>query len=143
VKVQHHVGLSLSVAVAVYAVNRSVAMAAASFVAGVFVDVDHVFDYLREYGLRLDGRFFFRSFHQTLYRHVVLFLHSWEWLILLAAAALWSRGGSVLTGVCIGLGQHLVADQFTNGISRWGYFFFYRIGKKFVTGRIFPGKGLP
>ena len=141
-KVQYHAGLSLSVALGVYTLSRSAAMAVASFAAGVFVDVDHVFDYLREYRFRTDIVFFFRSFHATLYRRIVLFLHSWELLILLAAAAVWSRGDGVIVGAIIGMGHHLVADQFTNRVHRWGYFFSYRVGKKFVTGKIFPGKGL-
>jgi membrane-bound metal-dependent hydrolase YbcI (DUF457 family) len=143
VKVQYHVGLSLSVALGVYTLYRSTAMAAASFIAGVFVDVDHVFDYLREYRFRPDLKFFFRSFHETLYRHVVLFLHAWELLLLLAAGAVWSRGNWVVVGVLIGLGQHLIADQFTNPVCRWGYFLSFRVWHKFRTMRIFPGKGLP
>jgi hypothetical protein len=118
-------------------------MAVASLAAGVLVDVDHLFDYLREYRFRPDMGFFFRSFHKTLYRRIVLFLHSWELLILLAAAAVWSRGDGVIVGTIIGMGHHLVADQFTNKVHRWGYFLSYRLGKKFITGKIFPGKGLP
>jgi membrane-bound metal-dependent hydrolase YbcI (DUF457 family) len=143
VKVQYHVGLSLSVALGVYTLSGSAVMAAASFIAGVFVDVDHAFDYLREYRFRPDIRFFFRTFHETLYRRVVLLLHSWELLVLLAAGAVWSRGNSVVAGILIGLTQHMIADQFTNPVCRWGYFFTYRIRHKFRTGRIFPGKGLP
>jgi membrane-bound metal-dependent hydrolase YbcI (DUF457 family) len=141
-KVSRHIGLSLSVALGVYTLSRSAVMAAASFAAGVFVDADHAFEYLREYGFRPDIKFFFRSFHETLYRHIVLFLHAWEWFLLLAAVAVWSGGDSVLVGVIIGLGQHLIADQFTNPINRWGYFFSYRALHKFQTGMIFPGRGL-
>lgn len=140
--VSRHIGLSLSVALGVYTLSRSASMAAASFIAGVFIDADHAFDYLREYGFRPDRRFFFRSFHQTLYRRIVLFLHAWEWLLLLAAAAVWSRGDSVLVGAIIGLGQHLIADQLTNPVCRWGYFISYRVWKKFITSKIFPGRGI-
>jgi hypothetical protein len=142
-KVSSHIGLSLSVALGVYTLSRSAAMAAASFVIGVFIDVDHVFDYLREYGFHPDIKFFFRSFHETLYRRIVLFLHAWEWLPLLAVAAVWSGGNSVLVGVVIGLGQHLIADQLTNKIYKGGYFISYRAWKKFITSKIFPGRGLP
>lgn len=140
--VSRHIGLSLSVSLGVYTLSRSVSMAAASFAAGVFVDADHAFDYLREYGFRPDVRFFFRSFSQTLYRRIVIFLHAWEWLLLLAAAAVWSGGHSVAVGLLIGLCHHLVADQLTNPVNRWGYFISYRVWKKFITSKIFPGRGL-
>jgi hypothetical protein len=140
--VSRHIGLSLSVALGVYTLSRSIPMAAASFIAGGFVDADHLFDYLREYGFRPDIRLFFQSCHETLYRRIVLFMHAWEWLLLLAAAAVWTRGDSVVVGVFIGLGQHLIADQFTNPVCRGGYFISFRIWKKFVTSEIFPGRGL-
>jgi hypothetical protein len=143
VKLQHHIGLSLVVSFTIYAVFRSTSMAVASFVSGVLVDLDHIFDYLREYGFRINANHFFRVCHQTLFRRIVLFMHAWEWLVLLAAGAVWSRGGSVLTGVFIGLGQHLIADQFTNKIDKCGYFLLFRLRNGFVARRIFPGKGLP
>jgi membrane-bound metal-dependent hydrolase YbcI (DUF457 family) len=140
--VSRHIGLSLSVALGVYTVSRSASMAAASFAAGVLIDADHALDYLREYGFRLDRRFFFRTFHETIYRRIVLVLHAWEWLLPLAAVAVLSRGNSIAVGVFIGLGQHLLADQVTNPVHRWGYFIIYRIRKRFVTAEIFPGRGI-
>lgn len=141
-RVHHHIGLSLSVALAVYALYRSAAMAIASFLSGILVDLDHGFDYLREYGFRWDVRFFFDSFHNTLYRKVVLPLHAWEWLALLAVLPALSLGSEVSIGIFIGMGQHLIADQYTNPVCRWGYLFVYRLRCGFVTSKIFPGKGL-
>jgi hypothetical protein len=141
-KVPHHIGLSLSISLGVYTLFHSAAMAIASFFSGILVDLDHIFEYLREYGLRLDARFFFHSFHNTLYRKVVLFLHAWEWLAVLAVCAVLLHGNVFVIGIMIGIAQHLIADQYTNPVSRWGYFFIYRLRCGFVTSRIFPGKGL-
>lgn len=141
-KVGHHIGLSLSVAVAVYAVFRSTSMAAASFIAGVLLDADHVFDFWREYGLRFDVKFFFNSFHDTLYRTIVLPFHAWEWLLVLAALPAFSIGSDISIGIFIGASQHLIADQFTNPVCRWGYFFSFRARHAFRTSKIFPGRGL-
>ena len=143
VKVQYHIGLSLSIAFAVYAVYRSAAMAAASFFAGVLLDADHVFDYLREYGFRFDKEFFFHSFHHTLYRKIVLPFHAWEWLVLLAVLPVFDLGSYVSSGIFIGIGQHLIADQFTNPVCRGGYFISFRAWNRFRTSKIFPGRGLP
>jgi len=141
-KVQHHIGLSLSVAVGVYALYRSAAMAIASFLSGVLVDFDHVFDYVREYGFRTDVRFFFHAFHETLFRRIVIFLHAWEWLILLAVLPALSLGSDITTGIFIGMGQHLIADQCTNPVCKWGQFILYRAWHRFHTPKIFPGRGL-
>ncbi len=117
-------------------------MTSASLIAGVLLDLDHGFDYLREYGLRVDLPFFFRSFHNTLYRRVMITLHAWEWFPLLGGAAILMHGNPFLVGMLIGMAQHLVFDQFTNGACRWGYFFSYRVMKNFDTAEIFPGKGI-
>lgn len=141
-KVHYHIGLSLAVAIAVFALYRSTAMAVSAFLSGILVDIDHVFDYLREYGFRSDVRFFFHSCHQTLFRRVVLFLHAWEWFALLVISAVLLRDNSIVIGICIGMGQHLVADQFTNHICKWGYFIIYRLRCGFVASKIIPGRGL-
>jgi hypothetical protein len=133
--------LSLAASAAVYAVSRSTPMAAAAFLSGVFIDLDHIYDYVREYGMRLDVRFFFHSFSKTLYRKVVVPLHAWEFVALLAVMAIVSHGNSVVVGTLIGAALHLIADQMTNGICASGYFFAYRMANRFATERIFPGKG--
>lgn len=142
-KVQYHIGLSLSVAAGVYTLSRSAAMAAASFLSGVLVDLDHIFDFVREYGFRADVRLFFHSFHETLYRRIVIVLHAWEWLVLLAVLPALSLGSDITTGIFIGMGQHLIADQCTNPVCRWGQFISYRAWNGFRTPKCFPGRGLP
>ena len=141
-KLQQHVAVSIPIAFVTYAVSRSIPMAAASLIAGVLLDLDHGFDYLREYGARPDVKLFFHTFHTTRYRRVVLPLHAWEWLPLLGVAAILTHGNPFLIGAIIGMAQHLVFDQFTNGACCRGYFFSFKVMKKFVTAEIFPGKGL-
>lgn len=141
-KVHHHTFISLAIAGALFAVFRSISLSAVTLTTGIFVDIDHGFDYLREYGIRFDLRFFFLSFNNTLYKRIVLLFHSWELVALLAILSAASDGDPLITGVLIGLCSHLLCDQFTNGVSRWGYFIVFRAGRKFVTSRIFPGKGL-
>jgi hypothetical protein len=141
-KLQQHIAVSIPISMVTYVVSRSIPMAAVSLAAGVLLDLDHGFDYMREYGMRLDPAFFFHSFHNTLYRRVVIPLHGWEWLPLLGLLALRMRGNPFAVGALIGTTQHLLFDQFTNGVAGCGYFFVYRVMKKFVTGDIFPGKGI-
>ena len=141
-KLQHHIAYSLAVSAAAYAVSRSKTMAAVSFLSGVFIDLDHIPDYVREHGLRCDAHFFFHSFTKTLYRKVVIPLHAWEIVVFLAIGGIVSHGNHAILGMLIGFAFHLAADQITNGVCAGGYFITYRMAKGFVTRRIFPGKGI-
>lgn len=141
-KVHYHTGISLVLAVALYAVFRSISLSVTTLITGIFVDIDHGFDYLREYGFKFNIKFFFKSFHDTLFRRIVLLFHGWEWIALLGIFSVASSFDPVICGILLGLGSHLICDQFTNGVTGWGYFFFFRLKKKFVVSAIFPGKGL-
>lgn len=140
-KVQHHVGISLILAIGLFTAFRSVSLSVATFLTGIFIDIDHSLDYLREYGWRFDIKFFFHSFNHTLYKKVILLFHGWEWAIILVICSIASQN-QIVTGITIGIWTHLLCDQFTNGVSRWGYFFFFRLRRDFVVSRFFPGKGI-
>jgi hypothetical protein len=142
-KVQYHTGISLALAIALYAAFRSLSLSMAAFITGIFVDIDHSFEYVREYGFRLDPEFFFYTFNNTLYKRVILPFHGWEWVALLAILSVAANYNTITAGMLIGLSSHLICDQFSNGSNKWGYFFFFRLKNRFVTSRIFPGKGLP
>lgn len=140
-KVHHHTAISLAVAIALFAAFRSVSLSVSALISGIFIDIDHSFDYLREYGWRFDIKFFFHSFNHTLYKRVMLLFHGWEWAMILVVCSIASQN-PIVTGITIGILSHLVCDQFTNGVSRWGYFFFFRLRRSFIVSRIFPGKGI-
>lgn len=141
-KVQHHAGISLILAAALFAAFRSLSLSIAVLTTGVFIDIDHVFDYLREYGFRFDAGFFFHTFDGTLYKRVILLFHGWEWVALLAILSVTANYNSIVTGMVLGLFSHLLCDQFANGASAWGYFFFFRLRRDFIVSKAFPGKGL-
>lgn len=136
-KIAPHSGISLAVSAATYAVSRSVEMTAASFLAGIFIDLDHLFDYVREYGLRPDLRFFFHICEKTLFKRTVLFLHSWELCILLAGALFVTHGNSLVIGLLIGMTQHLLLDQVSNRIKPKGYWLLFRLRHRFLASEIF------
>lgn len=141
-KAQYHCGLSVIVASGVYAVTHSMTAAVASLIAGIFIDIDHVFDFVREYGATLNSKLFFESFYTTRYKKIVLLFHGWEWIILLALVAIYQQYPALLTGITLGMLHHLIADQMTNTKNKWCYFFIYRLSKNFQTKIIIPGKGL-
>jgi hypothetical protein len=138
-KTQYHAGISLVIAGALFAAFRSVSLSVSVVLAGIFIDLDHVFDYLREYGFRPDIKFFFHSFYAILYKRISVVFHGWEWVGLFAALTWFTRFDPILTGIFIGMTCHLICDQSCNGLSRWGYFFFFRLKNGFATSCIFPG----
>lgn len=137
-RLQHHATISAVVSGGLYAAFKSPELAAASFVSGVFMDLDHLCDYVREYGWRIDVKEFFRVCHGHQFQQAVLVLHGWEWLAVwawLAWACAWSPW---LLGILIGFCHHLVCDQLANGVSRWGYFLLWRMKKRFSFAATFP-----
>jgi hypothetical protein len=137
-KMEHHMAVSVVVAGAVFGVSRSWPMALASFFAGFLIAVDHSFDYLMQYGARIDVRHFFHASYQRQYDRAFLLLHSWEWALLLGALSWWSGWNPWLTGICIGMTQHIAFDQLANAPSPFGYCFFWRLRHRFHFLTCFP-----
>ncbi|MCU0609588.1 MAG: hypothetical protein MUF22_07470 [Chitinispirillaceae bacterium] len=141
-KATHHIALSFAASAATYAISRSTTMTAASLLSGVLLDLDHCVDYIREYGIRLDIGHFFHAFNNTLFKKIVLPLHAWELVLLLAGLVALNPHNAVFTGLLIGTAHHMIADQLHNKSGKWGYFFLYRLKQGFICSKILPGKGL-
>lgn len=138
----YHIAVSVPFAGAIYAVSKSWEAAAASLVSGVFVDLDHLFDYMVEYGTKFDLKNFLSSFPEGRYKRIFIPLHAWEWLISGALVA-WATGwNACVVGLLLGWGYHLILDQMFNGVSTWGYSFFWRCATKFDPKRSFSRKNI-
>lgn len=126
-KVTQHILISAAIAGSLYGLTRSATAALACFAAGVLLDLDHLFDYMLNYGAPIRIGHFFRAFRYEALRHIVVFLHAWEWM-LIAAAVLWLLGWEpVVAGVVLGASVHLALDQLFNN-HRWpAYFLSYRL----------------
>jgi len=142
-RLQHHAAVSVVVSGGLYAVFKSPGLALASFASGVFIDLDHFHDYLREYGWPIDLKEFFHVCHNRHFEQGVLVLHGWEWLALWAWLAWAMAWNPWLVGLLIGFGHHLVLDQFTNGVSQWGYFLLWRMKNGFAFDATFPADKRP
>jgi hypothetical protein len=132
VKPTVHLVASAIVSGSIYAGTRSVTIAAVSFLWGFLIDLDHVVEYVREYGWRLDVREFFRVFYETRFRKLVLLFHAWEWVAALALYSLLAGWNGIITGLLIGTLHHLILDQLGNGSTRWGYFITWRAMRRFT-----------
>jgi len=125
-------------AVAIY--FKSFVCGAASFLAGVLVDIDHVLDYLINYGFRFRIKTFWYCSMRTKYGRLSLVLHSYELVILFWVLILAVRPGNIWTAAAVGMTQHLILDHIRNircGKMGWQpYFFLFRLKKGFATDRI-------
>lgn len=118
---------------------RSWGAAFASFLTGVFTDLDHLLEYFVKCGFNFDVRKFYVTCMRVKYRRLILFMHSFELL-----GALWIliyvlKLGDIWIGAAIGYTQHLMFDYLLNPItatSGWSYFFLYRMVRGFDRNKI-------
>lgn len=135
-KASRHAALSVPVSAAVFALSRSIPAAIAVMVGGVLIDLDHVFDYVREYGFRIDIAHFFETFYHTRYRRIVLLFHAWELMIALGLIASATGWNPWLWGLTIGASTHLALDQTFNYTRPGSYFLLWRLAKGFQREKI-------
>jgi hypothetical protein len=134
-----HVAASAAVSGVLYGVTRSVTITAVSFFCGFLIDIDHVFDYLREYGFRFSLKAFFAAFYGNRFKRLILIFHGWEWMLLLLFLSWRSGWNEVLVGLFFGAVSHLIIDQMGNEVTGPGYFFCYRVAKRFMLKAIVRG----
>lgn len=108
---------------------------------GFFVDLDHGIEYLLAYGLDIDLNAFFGGHMFVVLDKIYVLGHAWEWIILLGWWAKHAKHKPLkyfLVGLALGLFTHLVFDQYSNHINKFGYSIIYRIAVGFdlraVTG---------
>ena len=100
---------------AVYAETGSVGLVAGLVAGGFLIDIDHVFDYVffeRQRNLRPSA--FLKYYLEGRVKRVVLPLHSYELLALLALLA-WMSNRDWLWGYVLGTALHLPLDIVFNG----------------------------
>lgn len=108
----------------------------ASALAGFFIDLDHIVDYVaagrRSWRVKkfLD---FYRYFNEP---YVYVPLHVWEAVPILSILAWLGLWPAWLVGLAFGLFHHLLLDQWANGLRLAGYFMSYRLAVGFKSEKI-------
>ncbi|MDD5678696.1 MAG: hypothetical protein PHW60_12035 [Kiritimatiellae bacterium] len=135
-----HVVASVFISALVWWWLRSSAAALACFLMGVFIDLDHIVDYLYNSPRHLRARRFFTAFEFEVLENIFVFLHSWEFALVWLALLLCVPGirQPVALGLFIGFVTHLGLDNLFNRHARWAYFLFYRLRYGFA-GKYFYG----
>jgi hypothetical protein len=136
-----HLATTIAACGVAYAATGSLPLTAGVAAGGFGIDLDHVFDYVvfeRQRDLHPDR--FLRYCLEGKNRVMVLILHSYELIALLALMAWWT-GWEWLIGYAIGAAMHLFLDITFNGelylSSPWKFYsVFYRMRYRFSTARL-------
>ena len=139
-QVSKHVITSVIVSALVWWWLRSSAAALACFLMGVFIDLDHIVDFIYNNRRHLRFHRFFPAFEFEVLENIFVFLHSWEfalvWLALLLSLP--DVRQPVALGLFVGFVTHLGLDNLFNRHARWAYFLLYRLRHGFA-GRYYYG----
>lgn len=137
-KLHHHTAFSVVISAILYLIFKSWGLAAASLISGIFIDLDHLIDYVRETGWSFKIKSFFQCCHKCQFKQILLIWHGWEWVVLLGISAWLTDWNPWITGTFIGFGQHIVLDTFYNAPNALSYSLIWRWKKDFEFDVIFP-----
>jgi hypothetical protein len=132
----HHTLAAVPLTAVVLEVSGSGACAAAACFLSIFMDLDHIPDYLNYrrgwYGLQD----FFTTCHETRIRRLFLVLHAWEWPLLCGIACWFGLGREWMAACAMGVAYHLMLDQFGNSMPPLFYWITHRARHGFDLARM-------
>ena len=133
-----HIVISAATSGAFFYATQSWEGTAACFLSGIFIDLDHHFDFfLAKKKIPLRYRELVDFCEKDKNAKLYLFLHSYELLTLFWFLIIYLKLGYVWSGIALGVTTHLIADQICNPFRPLGYFLIYRIRNHFKKERIF------
>lgn len=135
-KLEHHAAISIPVSLGVYYFTHSFTYFLISFFVGILIDVDHVYDYIRE-EKRFDLKHLFIKSYLGDFKKMYLFFHAYEYIPLAFLAGYLMNNFTLPLVFSISYIFHLLSDQFSNNTKPLGYFLIYRIIVKFEMKKIF------
>lgn len=111
--VRTHIVTSALLAAILYSASSSAIMSLTAALGGVFIDLDHMVDYLVFSGEKFSLRGMFSWCDDGRWEQIVLIFHSYE---LFALYALWVyfNPHPFFAGIFYGVGLHLILDQIGN-----------------------------
>jgi hypothetical protein len=137
-KLQRHSAFSLIIGGLLFMMFKSWAISLSCIISGIFIDLDHIIDVVREHGLDVTVKDFFKICNNGQFDRIILLLHGWEWLPLWTITAWLTGWNPWITGTLIGLGQHLVLDAYSNSSNILSYSLIWRWKNNFHFDTLFP-----
>lgn len=132
-----HIITSAGIGIASYCHYKSPPAAIVSFLAGWLIDLDHIVDYVRAHGWKLNWPKIKEACHEKYSGKLYLPLHSFELWALFFMFFRGERRQPYRVGVTVAVLTHLLLDQGCNPSRRpLTYFLTDRIRKRFDAARI-------
>jgi hypothetical protein len=132
-RIEAHIPISAVVSTAVYFVSKSEEIALISFLSGIFIDIDHIFDYFYcERKIKFDIKDFFYKCNYHQIKKYIFFLHSFE-LLLILAVLVYFFPSKILIGIFIGFTVHIFTDAFYKPKHFFRYSLIYRAKHNFIN----------
>lgn len=138
-----HAVISVVAGAGVAAWTQSWVAGLACVVSGVLIDADHHLDYWlanKKFPWTYKQLQAFCCPQET--GKMYLFLHAFEWQIILWSVIVLFQPGAIWLGIAVGMSVHLIFDQFTNHIQPWSYFIVFRAVNGFAREKIFSNQHL-
>ena len=135
-----HIVTSAGIGLASYARYKSPPAAIASFLVGWLIDLDHIVDYVRAHGWKLNWAMFNEAAHEKYSGKLYLPLHSFELLALFFMFFRGQRLHPYRIGITVSVLAHLLLDQKYNPSRHpLTYFLSHRIRHRFNAHSILKG----
>jgi hypothetical protein len=136
-KLHYHTAWSALISGILFMIFKSWGITLASFITGIFIDLDHFIDYAREYGSPFKIKNFFHICHSCQFNKIILLWHGWEWIILIAIIAWLTDWNPWVTGALIGFTHHMLLDALFNSSNLWSYSLIWRWKNNFDFDTVF------
>jgi hypothetical protein len=137
-KLEHHIVASTLISAILFTSVKSWGLSIASFISGIFIDLDHVIDYVIDHGFIINLEEFLSYFYGEEHLKIRLIFHGWEWLILIIISAKLTNWNPWVTGLLIGYGHHIVLDFFYSKAPFRSYSLIWKWKKRFDSMLIYP-----
>ncbi len=128
-----HVLASAATSVIFYGLTKSVSGTLTCFLSGIFIDIDHVFDFwIAKRKFLFTYRELYQFFDREKAGKVHLIFHSYELLLTFWAVLFFCHLGMFWLGIAVGCTVHMLFDQWLNPLRPRVYFLLYRIKHGFT-----------
>lgn len=129
-----HLVASSAAAGLFYLYSNSLLASLVCFLSGVFIDLDHLYDYYRNSRrLTFNARDFYYSCIDGRFEKLYLFFHSLELIFLFWILIIIFKLNLIWVAFGVGITLHLIQDIVGNSLFAYSYFLVYRVYKGFRT----------
>ncbi len=137
-----HLFFSLLAGFIVYLIYKNLILSfIPAVIVGVFIDIDHLFDYVFAMGSVINFKYFLKGYHFLISDKIIVPFHGWEYSVVSLLIFLLSDEKEmkiVALAISLSLIFHLTVDVYTNNILFKSYSTLYRISKRFKLKELVP-----